>query len=54
MEEISYLTRELKEYYITDFQKLLSFKDSEFWAVIKIEEVKKSRIPFLKYEYLKE
>ena len=33
MEEISYLTRELKEYYITDFQKLLSFKDSEFWDI---------------------
>jgi len=33
MEEITYLTKELKDYYIADFQKLLSFSDSEFWDI---------------------
>ena len=33
MEEIHYLTKELKKYYTNDFESLLSFKGSEFWDI---------------------
>lgn len=33
MEEIHYLTKELKKYYTNDFESLLSFKCSEFWDI---------------------
>lgn len=33
MEEDQYLTNDLKNYYMSDFQNLLSFKGSDFWDI---------------------
>jgi|CXWL01.1.fsa_nt_gi hypothetical protein len=33
MKEIQYLTKELKKYYMSDFENLLSFKGSDFWDI---------------------
>jgi hypothetical protein len=33
MEEDQYLTKDLKDYYMSDFQNLLSFKTSDFWDI---------------------